>query len=80
MFECLTELGVTPITTTYARSTVGVQSVVTWFAVRGIATVALAVRRYTGQIQKFDQCFRYARFFDLYYKAHVPATVSFFKF
>lgn len=74
LFEGMAAAGIFPITNSYSRRTVGVKTVTSWLAVRGVATVALGVRFDTGDEQVFDHCFRFARFYELYHKPCVNVS------
>lgn len=76
LFEGLVAKGDFPITNTYSRYTVGLCSVVTFLAMRGVGMVASALRRHTGFDMKFDHCWRFVRFFELHRKPCIPDAVS----
>lgn len=84
LYECLASMNIFPITNTYERYVVARNEVDIWFAVRGQAVVALALRRYPGETYKFDHCWRFARFFEFHifelrYKSNTPEPVSYLK-
>lgn len=71
-------MGIVPLTNTFGRNVVSRNKVDTWFAIKGQAVVALAMRRLPGEIYKFDHAWRFARFFELRCKTNIPKPVSFF--
>lgn len=76
LFEGLAAIGVYPISNTYGRYTVSINTTDTWIAVRGKVVADVTVRRNPGNEAKFDHCWRFLRLFKLYFVPHVPDPVS----